>query len=46
MVPDMELLMSIPGWNLLIPIVSIAFFQAVHLVADRAARAPAGWRSS
>ena len=31
----MELLMSIPGWNLIIPIVSIAFFSSVHLVADR-----------
>ena len=31
----MELLMSIPGWNFLIPIVSILLFSTAHRVADR-----------
>jgi hypothetical protein len=31
----MELVTSIPGWNLLIPIASIVAFSTVHLMADR-----------
>ncbi len=31
----MDLLMSIPGWNLLVPLVSIGVFSSIHLNVDR-----------